>query len=308
MSTIITSGAIYPLLWPGLHKIGLDYKRYENEFKPFYTHYKSTKATEVSVDMKRTGYALLKPEGEQTASDYVETTYKYTSANRQFGLSFSITDWAVENSQYTDRFNLEAPGLLNSYKQTQEVMAMNLFNQAFNPAVTIGDGKSLAATDHPYVGGSYANTFANADGTIATIDLSEAALEQAIIQIAKFKDQAGMLINAKPKYLMLPPNLVFAGCRLLNSAYRTGTANNDINATYNLTAIPGGYKVNHFLTSPSNYFITTDVPGTLIYYDRLPFSTDMTTDPNTKSVKVSCSGAYSFMAFTANGVFCAQGA
>ena len=308
MSNIVTSGAIYPLLWPGIRKVGLDYKRYENEFKPFFTHYKSTMAQEVCVDSKNTGYAMLKPEGEQTASDFMETTYKYVSVNRQFGLSFAITDWAIENNLYPSEFNVKAPGLANSYQQTQEVMAMNVFNQAFNPTVKIGDGKSLAATDHPYVGGSYANTFVNADGTVATVDFSETAIEQAIIQIGKFKDQAGMLINAKAKYLLLPTNLEFSGCRLLKSMYRVGTANNDINAIYNLKAISGGYRANNFLTSPSNYFITTDIPNTLMYYDRMPFKMDMTTNPDTKTVKISCVGAYSFMPFTANGVFCAKGA
>lgn len=308
MSNIVTSGSIYELLWPGLEKVGIDYKRYENEFKPFFTHVKSTKAQEVRVDTKNTGYAMLKPEGEQTASDYMETTYKYVSVNRQFGLSYTITDWAIMNNLYTDEFNVKSPGLANSYKQTQEVMAMNLFNQAFNPNVLIGDGKPLAATDHPYVGGSYANTFVNADGTVATIDFSEAALEQAIIQIGQFKDQAGMLINAKPKYLLLPTALEFSGCRMLKSMYRVGTANNDINAIYNMQAMGLGYRTSHFLTSQSNYFIITDIPNTLVHYDRQPFSMDMTTDPNTRSVKISCVGAYSFMAFTPNGVFCAQGA
>lgn len=308
MSNIVTSGAIYELLWPGLRKVGINYKHYENEFKEFFTHSKSIMAQEVCVDTKNTGYAMLKPEGEQTASDYMETTYKYTSVNRQFGLSFAITDWAIANNLYPSEFSVKAPGLANSYKQTMEVMAMNVFNQAFNPAVPIGDGKPLAAVDHPYVGGSYANTFVNADGTVATVDFSETAVEQALIQIGKFKDQAGMLINAKAKYLLLPTNLQFSGCRLLKSMYRIGVANNDINAIYNLQAVAGGYKVNNFLTSPSNYFITTDIPNTLMYYDRMPFTMDITTDQNTKSVKVSCVGAYSFMPFTANGVFCAKGA
>lgn len=309
MSNIITSGAIYSLLWPGLDKVGQAYKRYKGEYEKIYTRRKSNKAQEVSVDIKPTGYALLKTEGEQIASDYMEQTYKYTSINRQYGLSFAITDWAIMNNLYENEFNTKTRSLFNSYDQTREVMAMNLFNQGFNSNVLIGDGQPLCSTSHPYVGGSYANTFVNpANGNVLTVDFSETAVEQAIIQIQKFKDQAGLLIAARAKYLLLPPELEFSGCRLLKSMYRIGTANNDINAIYNMQAISNGYIVNHYLTSPSNFFVLTDVPETFIYYDRAPFETDMNVDPNTKTLKVNGVGAYSFMAFTANGVFGVQGA
>ncbi len=308
MANIITSGAIYSLLWPGLDKVGNNYKRYKGEFEKIYTRRKSNKAQEVMVDTKPTGYALLKPEGEQIASDYMEQTNKYVAINRQYGLSFAITDWAIENNLYENEFNTKTRSLYNSYDQTREVMAMNLFNQAFNPAVPIGDGKPLCAVDHPYVGGTYANTFVDAAGAVMTVDFSETAIEQAIIKIQKFKDQAGMLIAAKAKYLLLPPELEFSGCRLLQSMYRIGTANNDINAIYNLKAISGGYLTNQYLTSPSNYFILTDVPERFIWYDRMPFETDMNVDPNTKTLKVNGVGAYSFMAYTPNGVFGVQGA
>lgn len=308
MSNIITTGAIYSLLWPGLDKVGQQYKRYRGEFEDIYTRRKSFKAQEVCLDMKMTGYALLKPEGEQIASDYMEQTYKYTFVNRQFALSFAITDWAVKNNQYENEFNTKTRSLYNSYDQTREVMAMNPFNQAFNPAVTIGDGQPLCSAQHPYVGGTYANTLMNPDGTVATVDFSETAIEQAIIAIQKFKDQAGLLIAARAKYLLLPPELEFSGCRLLKSMYRIGTANNDINAIYNMKAISNGYIVNHYLTSPSNYFLLTDIPETLLYYDHSAFDTDMNVDPNTRTLKVNGVGAYSFGAFTPNGVFGVQGA
>lgn len=308
MSNIITSGAIYELLWPGLAKVGIAYKYYKGEYEEVFTRKKSFKAQEIEQDIKKTGYALLKNEGEQIGSDFMETTYKYTFVNRQYGLGFAITDWAVKNNQYENEFNTKARSLYNSYDQTKEVMAMNVFNQAFNPATPIGDGVSLCAVNHPYVGGTYSNTFLNPAGGVATVDFSETAIEQAIIQIQKFKDQAGLLIAAKAKYLLLPPEIEFSGCRLLKSMYRIGTANNDINAIYNMKAISRGYIVNHYLTSPSNYFLLTDVPETFVYYDHSPFETDMNVDPNTRTIKVNGVGAYSFGAFTANGVFGGKGA
>ena len=187
-------------------------------------------------------------------------------------------------------------------------MAMNMFNQAFNPNVLIGNGQPLASPNHPYVGGTYANTFVDAAGNIATVDLSEASLEQALIQLQQFKDQAGMTIACNAKYLLVPTALSFTACRLTQSVYRVGTANNDINASYSMKAISNGYLKNHFLTSSSNYFLLSDIPDMLIYYDHSPFVVDMNTDPNTKTLTVNGVGAYSFMAYTPNGVFCCRGA
>jgi hypothetical protein len=132
-------------------------------------------------------------------------------------------------------------------------------------------------------------------------------VEQAVILAGKMKDQAGLLINAQIERLLLPQDLMFSGCRLLESVFRTGTANNDVNALYNMKAIPQGYEVSHFLTSPSNWFGLTNVKGSRKHFVRRPLKVNVTTDPVTETMSVLASGRYSFGMFTPLGVIGATG-
>ncbi len=295
--SIITTGQITSLLRPGLDEVGLEYKRYKGEYDKVYAPFQSFKNEEIDVEMRLTGYAVQKSQGAPIALDSMGQRFTYQFIHQQFGLGFEITDIAVEDNLYKSEFYNGSKNLINSYEQTREVMAMNPFNQAYNGNVLLGDGKPLCSQTHPIDGGVYSNTL-----SIAT-DFSEAAVEQMIIGIQLMKDQAGMLINAKPEALLITPSTEFSGCRLTQSVFRTGTANNDINAVYNMKAIPKGYIVNHFLTSPNRFFMLTDVKNTRKHFTRTKLDITMTTDPRTRTLSVYGTGRYSFGMFTPLGVF-----
>ena len=231
--SIITTGDIPSLLRPGLDEVGVDYARYKGEYTKVYDQHKSFKNEEIDVDIRNTGYALEKRQGSPIEMDSMGQRFIYQFIHREFALGFQITNIAIEDDLYADKFYNGTKSLTTSYEQTREVMAMNVFNQAFNSAVPIGDGKSLCSNAHPYDGGTYSNLVG--DGVTA-VDFSEAGVEQAIILAGRLKDQAGLLINASIEKLLLPQELMFSGCRLLESVFRTGTANNDINAIYNMNA------------------------------------------------------------------------
>ena len=223
----------------------------------------------------------------------------YQFIHREFALGFQITNIAIEDDLYVGKFYNGTKSLTTSYEQTREVMAMNVFNQAFNTAVPIGDGKSLCSNAHPYDGGTYSNLVGD---NVTAVDFSEAGVEQAIILAGRLKDQAGLLINASIETLLLPQDLMFSGCRLLESVFRTGTANNDINAIYNMNAIPQGYIYNHYLTNPSTWFGLTNIKNTRKHFERRPLKINVSTDPVTGTMSVLSSGRYSFGVFTPNGV------
>ena len=297
--SIITTGDIPSLLRPGLDEVGVDYARYKGEYTKVYDQHKSFKNEEIDVDIRNTGYALEKRQGSPIEMDSMGQRFIYQFIHREFALGFQITNIAIEDDLYADKFYNGTKSLTTSYEQTREVMAMNVFNQAFNSAVPIGDGKSLCSNAHPYDGGTYSNLVGD---NVTAVDFSEAGVEQAVILAGRLKDQAGLLINASIEKLLLPQELMFSGCRLLESVFRTGTANNDINAIYNMNAIPQGYIYNHYLTNPSTWFGLTNIKNTRKHFERRPLKINVSTDPVTGTMSVLSSCRYSFGVFTPNGV------
>lgn len=297
--SIITTGDIPSLLRPGLDEVGLEYGRYKAEYAKVYDQHKSFKNEEIDVDIRNTGYALEKRQGSPIEMDSMGQRFIYQFIHREFALGFQITNIAVEDDLYADKFYNGTKSLTTSYEQTREVMAMNVFNNAFDSRVRIGDGQPLCSNAHPYDGGTYSNLVGDND---FIVDFSEAGVEQAIILAGRLKDQAGLLINASIEKLLLPQELMFSGCRLLESVFRTGTANNDINAIYNMNAIPQGYIYNHYLTSPTSWFGLTNVKNTRKHFVRRPLKINVSTDPITETMSILSSGRYSFGVFTPNGV------
>lgn len=299
---IITTGDIPALLRPGLEKVGLDYSRYKGEYAEVFTTYKSFLNYEQDVDLRATGYAQEVAQGAQIPIDSMAQSYTYQFVHRKFGLGFEITEEAMEDDQYERNFFNSSKNLVTSYEQTREVMAMNIFNQAFNSAVLIGDGQPLCSLTHPIAaGGTFSNMLP------VRTDLSEAGLQQAIVLAQRFKDQAGMLIRGAAKAILISPELEFQACRLTESVYRVGTANNDPNAIFNMKAIPKGYTTNHYLTATGNWFLLTNIEGTLKHFERVPLKINFSTDPRTKTLSVLGSGRYSFGVFTPLGVIGSQG-
>ena len=305
--SIITTGDIPSLLRPGLYEVKAQYERFKGEYTKIYEQANSVKHTERLVDIRGTGYALEKSQGAPIKMDTMGERFIYEFIHREFGLGFQITNIAMEDDLYADQFFNGTKSLTTSYEQTREVIAMNPFNQAFNTAALMANGQPLCSGTQPYDGGVYSNRVGSYNGVTVNVDFSEAGVEQAVILAGKMKDQAGLLINGQIERLLLPQDLMFSGCRLLESVFRTGTANNDVNAIYNMKAIPQGYEVNHFLTSPSNWFGLTNVKGSRKHFVRRPLKINVSTDPVTETMSIMSSGRYSFGMFTPLGVIGATG-
>jgi len=204
-------------------------------------------------------------------------------------LGFSITEEAIEDNLYDSLSARYTKGLARAMAYTKQVKAAAVLNNAYNNAYVGGDGVSLLNTAHPLVNGG---TNANTPSTAA--DLNETSLENAVIQIAAWTDERGLLIAAKPKKLIVPPALQFVATRLLDTKLRVGTNNNDINAIENNGSIPEGYTINHFLTATNAWFLTTDVPNGLKHFIRTPLQNSMDGDFDTGNVRYKARERYSF--------------
>jgi hypothetical protein len=175
-------------------------------------------------------------------------------------------------------------------------------NNGFNNAYAGGDGVALFSTQHPLVSGGV-----NSNRPSTNADLNETSLENAVIQIAAWTDERGLLIAAKPKKLIVPPALQFVATRLLETSLRVGTTDNDINALKNNGSIPDGYTINHYLTDTTGWFLTTDVPNGLKHFERMALSTSMDGDFDTGNVRYKARERYSFGWSDPLGVFGSPG-
>jgi len=172
---------------------------------------------------------------------------------------------------------------------TKQVKAAAVLNNGFSSSYPGGDGVSLFNVSHPLISGGV-----NSNTPSTQADLNETSLEAAVIQIAAWTDERGLLIAAKPVKLIVPPNLMFTAKRLLDTELRVSTADNDINALKQMGAIPGGYTVNHYLTDTNAWFLTTDVPNGLKHFVRSPLVNSMDGDFDTGNVRYKARERYSF--------------
>ncbi len=284
----INTTAIANLLRPGLAAVFGDYPSYPSQWSEIFEEYESDKAVEVEVEMKMLGLAQIRPEGSPTAIDTMGQRIVTSYIHKYVGLQFNITRSALINNLYKTKFPLMVRALKKSMAQTKEILAASVLNNGFNANYPIGDGKALFAIDHPIDGGSVANTPA------VSADLSEASLESAIITIQQFRDQAGLICQTKPEKMIIPPQGQFTADRLLGSSFRTNTANNDISAVYNTSAIPKGYRVNQYLTLPNSWYILTDAPDSFKHYVREAIETDVYTEFSTDNLLAKAIECYSF--------------
>jgi hypothetical protein len=289
------------LLKPGLAAIqGADYNQYPAQWSESYTVFQSDKSQEIVQEIRLLSLAQVKAEGTSLSVDNnlgqrATTTYY----NRSIGIGYVMTRECLEDNLYQTYFPMANRSLKASMDAAKETIGAALFNNGFNTAFPLADGQPLfsapnfpnGATGHPYDGGFISNTF-----TVAT-PLSEAALEGGINGIMQFRDPAGILLRTKPEKLMVNRQNQWVAERLLGSAFRVGTANNDINALYTTNSIPLGYRVNQYLNQPvanSNiWFIQTDTQG-LRHFVRTPMEIDQYTDFFTKNIQVSAFERYSF--------------
>lgn len=272
---------------PGLAAVFGDYDFYPDQWKEIYQIYESDKAQEIEVEMKMLGLAQNKADGAPIAIDSMGQRFTTTYVHAYFGLSFAITRQAIKDNLYQTKFPLMVRSLKKSLQQTKNIMAMNIFNSGFDANFPIGDGQPLFSMNHPVDGGVVANTS-------TAVQFTQVALENAIVGIQQFKDQAGLIVQTIPKKLIVPPALQFQANVILGSAFRTENANNDINAIYNMQAIPEGYRTNHFLTSQKAWFVITDAENSFKHYVREPLETDVYADFSTDNLLHKAIERYSF--------------
>lgn len=296
MSGVITSSSFAKLLWPGINAIyGKAYNDYPEEWKSLgFEMNKSSKAYEEDVGLSSFGLAGVKTEGGPISYDTERQGFTTRYNHVVYALGFIITREIYEDDQYDQVGKRKANALARSMKQTKEIVAANIFNRAYNTSYTGGDGATLIAgsgggsATHPNVaGGTWTNS------PTASADLSEAALEQAAIDIAAFRDDRGLLIACKPKKLIIRPDLQFEAKRILGSDGRIGTDNNDLNAIKTMGIIPE-VVVNHYLTDVDQWTIVTDVADGLKFFERRGDQFEMDNDFDTENAKYKATARYSF--------------
>ncbi len=300
----MTTSDFPALLRPGLNAIiGLS-KTYDYQYKKIYTTYNSDKYQEIDVEMKSLGFADIVEQGAPAPSDTMGQRILTNYLHKRVQQSFIVTQIAMRDNLYKNSFPQEAKALRVSLEATKETLAANLLNQAFNAAAPIGDGQPLCSANHPIDGGVYANTFG---AGAPLVDLSEGGLEAALIGIASYRMQSGILCNTMPTTIVVPKEQQFNISRLLNSTNRIDTGNNDINAIQHDSYIPKGYTVNNYLLSPSAYFIMTDAENAFKHFQRDPVETKTYMEPSTDNTVCKASERYSFGCSNARGVFGSQG-
>ena len=277
-------------LLPGLNALfGLQYATYGEEHKELYETEKSERSFEEETKLSGFSAAPVKNEGSAIAYDNAQEAFTARYNHETIALGFSITEEAVEDNLYDSLSARYTKGLARAMAYTKQVKAASVLNNGFSAAYPGGDGVALFSTAHPLVSGG---TNSNRPSTNA--DLNETSLENAVIQIAAWTDERGLLIAAKPKKLIVPPALQFVATRLLETSLRVGTADNDINALKNNGSIPDGYTINHYLTDTTGWFLTTDVPNGLKHFERMALSTSMDGDFDTGNVRYKARERYSF--------------
>ena len=290
-------------LEPGLNALfGLEYNRYENQHAEIFTTETSDRAFEEEVMLSGFAYASVKPEGSAVTFDNAQETYTARYQHETVALAFAITEEAIEDNLYDRLSSRYTKALARSMANTKQVKAANVLNRAFNSSFTGGDGKELCATDHPTIFGTVKNELSTA------ADLSETSIEQALIDINAFTDERGLKIAARGMKLIIPSDLQFTAQRIMNSDNRVGTADNDINAIKSMGMIPQGYVVNNYLTDTDAFFIITDVPNGLKYFERSPIKTSMEGDFDTGNVRYKARERYSFGFSDFRGIFGSPGA
>jgi len=276
-------------LLPGLNALfGLEYKTYGEEHKEIYDTETSERSFEEETKLSGFSAAPVKAEGSAIAYDNAQEAWTARYNHETIALGFSITEEAVEDNLYDSLSKRYTKALARAMAYTKQVKAASVLNNGFSSSYVGGDGKALFAADHPLTsGGTNSNR-------LTASDLNETSLEAAVIQIAGWTDERGLLIAAKPGKLIVPPALMFTAKRLLDTELRVATADNDINALKAMGSIPGGYTVNHFLTDTNAWFLTTDVPNGMKHFVRTPLQNSMDGDFDTGNVRYKSRERYSF--------------
>jgi hypothetical protein len=291
-------------LLPGLNALfGLEYKKYGEEHKEIFEQETSERSFEEETKLSGFGSAPVKAEGASIAYDNAQEAWTARYTHETIAMGFSITEEAVEDNLYDSLSSRYTKALARAMAYTKQVKAAAILNSAFTGGPTYGDGKVLCATDHPLVSGGI-----NSNRPTVGADLNETSLEAAVIQIAAWTDERGLLIAARPRKLVIPPALQFVATRLMETELRVGTADNDTNALRVTNSIPQGHSVNHYMTDPNAWFLLTDVPNGLKHFVRSAMQTSMDGDFDTGNARYKARERYSFGVSDPLGIFGSPGA
>ena len=291
-------------LLPGLNALfGLEYAKYGEEAAEIFETESSDRSFEEETKLSGFGAAPVKNEGAAIAYDNAQEAYTARYNHETISMGFSVTEEAIEDNLYDSLSARYTKALARAMAYTKQVKGAAILNNAFDSNFTYGDGVELWSTAHPLVSGG---TNSNEPATGA--DLNETSLEAAVIQIAGWTDERGLLIAAKPRKLVVPSDLQFVATRLLDTELRVNTADNDINALRHNGSIPEGYTVNHYLTDTNAWFLLTDVPNGLKHFVRTPMQTSMDADFDTGNSRYKARERYSFGVSDPLGIFGSPGA
>ena len=290
-------------LLPGLNALfGLEYKKYGEEHKEIFETESSDRSFEEETKLSGFSAAPVKNEGSAMSYDNAQEAWTARYTHETIAMGFSLTEEAIEDNLYDSLSARYTKALARAMAYTKQVKAAAILNQAF-ANTTYGDGQVLCSTAHPLVSGG-----TNSNRPTVAADLNETSLEAAVIQIAGWTDERGLLIAAKPTKLVIPPSLQFVAERLLKTDLRVATADNDINALRSMNAIPGGYTINHYLTDTNAWFLMTDIPNGLKHFTRSAMQTGMDADFDTGNSRYKARERYSFGVSDPLGIFGSPGA
>lgn len=284
-----TSAQIAQLLLPGLNAVFGNYNSLPSQWPEIFERHESEMAYERDVEVKTLGLAQLRSEGGATTYEDLGTRYTYVYRHVQPALGFIMTRNAIRDNVYKSDFGPNTRALKFSMRQTKEVYGASVLNNAQDATGVYygGDGQPLLSVNHPIDVGTVANTAS------VQAQLNETSLQDADIAIARFKDAAGNKVLVQPKKLIIPPDLKFTARRILGSTARVGTADNDLNALKDLKII-GDWAQNHFLTNTASWYVTTDCPDGLKYFQRDALESDIYVDMDTDNLKVKATERFSF--------------
>ncbi len=292
-------------LLPGLNALfGLEYATYGEQHKEIYDTETSERSFEEETKLSGFSAAPVKNEGSAIAYDNAQEAFTARYNHETIALGFSLTEEAIEDNLYDSLSARYTKALARAMAYTKQTKAASVLNNGFSAGVYAGgDGVALFSTSHPLVSGGV-----NSNTQSTPADLNETSLEAAVIQIAAWTDERGLLIAAKPRKLIVPPALQFVATRLLETQLRVGTTDNDINAIVNNGSIPEGYTVNNYLTDTNAYFLCTDVPNGMKHFIRSPLANSMDGDFDTGNVRYKSRERYSFGFSDPLGMFGSPGA
>ena len=292
-------------LLPGLNALfGLEYDKYQNEHESVYDSESSERSFEEETKLSGFGAAPVKAEGGALAYDTAQESFTQRYDHETIAMGFSISEEAMEDNLYDSLSSRYTKALARAMAYTKEVKAMVPFNDGFTATTgyLTGDGDQLFSTSHSIVQGA---DLSNRPAT--AVDLNETSIEDATIQISNWTDERGLLVAAQPVKLIIPTNLQFVATRILNSQYRTGVADNDVNAIVHNSTIRDGYAVNHYLIDTNAWYLKTDVPNGLKKFIRVALSTSMDGDFDSGNVRYKSRERYSFGVSDYLGVYGSPG-